>query len=140
MSAEVKSDAFAAGKLVIEITGGSSAANGGQGNILNPMGVPLLVTAGHLHTLTPSDGAATLSAATGVASGAGGVDLLDTATVNGLAANHVYNCFARQNTAKTACSAPALWTANTYLSLTASATMAGYHGYLILDVVPLFTE
>lgn len=140
MTAKIKSDgAFGGNRLRIEITGAASAANGGQGNLLNPFGVPVLVRGAELHTLVASTGAATLSAAVGVASGAGGTDLLDTATVNGLAANHVYNCFAPQGTAKTAISAPAVWTATTYLSLTASATMVGYHGYLLLDCIPLET-
>ena len=71
------------------------------------------------------------------ASGAKGTDILNDATVNGLTSGHLYNGHARQNSAKTQISAPAVWTPTSYVTFTASADMTGYTGTLYLEYLRL---
>jgi len=135
MTATIKDNLANPGsRLLIYVEGTASTANAGQGNIANPFGQTVLIRRAELVTKTPSTNAANLSIGI-TTSGGAATDILNAAAVNGLAANHVYNCFAMQNTAKTEIAAPALWTTNKYLTLTASASMVGYTGYLCLEVV-----
>lgn len=120
-------------RLSIAVTGSTSTANAGVGSVANPFGRTCLIRRAELVTKTPSTGEATLSIGVTTAAAAA-TDILNAAAVNGLGADHVYNCFAPQNTAKTAITAPALWTADKYITFTGSASTAGYTGYLLLEV------
>ncbi len=123
-------------RLVYEIDGVASTDNAGQFSIANPFGETVLIRRAELFTVTASTGAANLSIGVTTAAAAA-TDILNAAAVNGLAASHLYNCFVMQNTAKTEISAPALWTTSKYVTGTASATMAGYNGFLLLEVIRL---
>lgn len=120
-------------RVVYEIDGVASTDNAGQFSIANPFGETVLIRRAELYTLVPSTGAANLCIGVTTAA-AKGTDLLNDAAVNGLAAGHLYNCFVMQNTAKTEISAPALWTAAKYLTGTASGSMVGYNGFLLLEI------
>lgn len=122
------------GRLRIDVTGGTSTANAGLGSVANPFGRTVLIRRAELITKTPSTGAANLSIGVTTASAAA-TDVLNAAAVNGLSANHVYNAFEAQNTAKTAITAPALWTTSKYLTFTGSADTSGYSGVLLLEVI-----
>jgi hypothetical protein len=136
MSAHIEVEEFGQNRLLIHVIGAASTANGGQGSIKNPFGKPVLIRNSELLTKTPSTGAANISAGIGAATAAP-TDVINAAAVNGLSAGHIYNCHAQQVSAKTAISAPAIWTAATYFQITASATMVGYEGWFLLDIVPL---
>lgn len=123
-------------RLVFAVTGSTSSAAAGVGNVANPTGRTMLVRRAELVTKAPSTGAANLSIGI-TTSGEAATDILNAAAANGLSPNHVYNCFASQNTAGTAISAPQLWTPEKFLTFTGSASTAGYSGYLYLEVIYL---
>ncbi|MBI4916868.1 MAG: hypothetical protein HY825_13555 [Acidobacteria bacterium] len=135
MTATIKDNLANPGqRLVYYIEGVASTDNAGQFAIANPFGETVLIRQAELVTKVASTGAANLGIGiTTVAAKA--TDVLNDAAVNGLAANHIYNAFAQQATAKTAISAPALWTTALYLTGTASGSMVGYKGYLLLEVI-----
>jgi len=125
------------GTLTIDITGVASTANGGIGALLNPEGVALLITKSTFHFIAPSTGAANLGVGIGATAATKGTDVLNDLDVNGVAAASWYNGHARQNTAKTAITAPATWGATEYLTFTGSATTAGLSGRLYLEYIRL---
>jgi len=121
------------GAMSIAITGAASIAAGGQGAVANPEGVSVIITRATIYTTTPSTGAAALSIGVGATAATAATDILNALDMNGVAAASAYNGFAMQNTAKTAISAPALWTATSYVTFSAAATMVGYVGTLYLE-------
>lgn len=125
------------GALTIDIIGVASTASGGIGALLNPEGVSLLITKATFHFIAPSDGAANLGVGIGATAATKGTDVLNDLDVNGVAAASWYNGHARQNTAKTAITAPAVWGATEYLTFTGSATTVGLSGRLYLEYIRL---
>jgi len=125
------------GTLTIDITGVASTDNGGVGALLNPEGVALLITKSTFHFIAPSTGAANLSVGIGATAATAGTDVLNALDVNGVAAASWYNGHARQNTAKTAITAPAVWGSTEYLTFTGSATTVGLSGRLYIEYIRL---
>jgi len=125
------------GALTIDITGVASTANGGVGALLNPEGIALLITKTTFHFIAASTGAANLGVGIGATAATKGTDVLNDLDVNGVAAASWYNGHARQNTAKTAITAPAVWGATEYLTFTGSATTVGLSGRLYLEYIRL---
>jgi len=121
------------GWLRIRITGVASTDNGGQGEVANPEGVTLGITRAFLHTITQSTGAANLSIGIG-ASGAAPTDICSAMAVGGLTGKFTF--LPAAEAAETE-SPTALWTATTYLDLTASATMVGFVGDLYVEYIRL---
>lgn len=121
------------GALAIDITGVASTDAGGVGALANPEGVSLLITKATFYFATPSTGAANLGVGIAADATTKATDILNDLDVNGVAAGSWYNGHARQNTAKTAISAPAVWTTTKYLTFTGSATTAGLTGTLYLE-------
>lgn len=121
------------GALCIDITGVASTDNGGVGALLNPEGVDLLITKATFYFETPSTGAANLGVGVAAAATTKATDILNDLDVNGVAAGSWYNGHARQNTAKTAISAPAVWQDDYYITFTGSATTAGLVAKLYLE-------
>ena len=120
------------GALTYDIVGVASTGNAGQGVIPNPEGVTCIIMRASLYNITASTGASNISiGVTTVAAAA--TDLINALDLNAVAALSIYNCHARQNTAKTDISAPADWTAAKYITLTASATLVGYTGRLYIE-------
>lgn len=128
----VSIDQIGKGRLAIDIVGGTSVAAGGQGEVDNPEGVPLVIVNTTLVVKTPSTGASNLSCGI-AASGGAFTDIINALAMNGVAANTPYNGVAQQVTAKTAITAPALWTAALKLGITASADMTGMTGTLYVE-------
>ena len=123
---------FNSDKLAIDIVGVASAANAGQGSLLNPFGCSVEVLRAFLLTKTNSAGTATLSVGvtTVAASAADVVNAIDVeATTEGKMATGVLEAAAGSE------EAPALWTSAKYLTFTASATMVGFTGTLFLEVI-----
>lgn len=121
------------GALAIDITGVASTDAGGVGALANPEGVSLLITKATFYFATPSTSAANLGVGIAADATTKATDILNDLDVNGVAAGSWYNGHARQNTAKTAISAPAVWTTTKYLTFTGSATTAGLTGTLYLE-------
>lgn len=129
----VEINAEGKGALSIAIIGVAATGNGGQGAILNPEGVSVIITNALLYTITESTGAANLGIGIGATATTKGTDILNDLDMNGVTEPGMYNGFARQNTAKTEKTAPAIWGATEYLTFTASATMVGFTGVLYLE-------
>jgi len=123
------------GCLTIDIVGAASTAAGGQGEIDNPEGVTLLVTKSMLYVEESSTGACNISIGIDTTGGTFNdiINALSVASVDG----KVYNGHARQNTTKTEITVPALWTAAKKLGITASATMVGFVGKLLVEYIRL---
>jgi len=122
--------------MSIAITGVASTDNAGIGEVANPFGVSVQIVRATFNFVTPSTGSANLSVGV-TTTGAAATDILNALDVNGVAAASWYNGFAMQNTAKTAITAPAVWTTSKYVTFTGSATTAGFTGTLYLEVIPV---
>jgi hypothetical protein len=120
------------GAMSIAITGVAATTGGGQGSVANPEGVSLIIMDALLYTITESTGSANLSIGVGATATTSATDILNALDMNGVTEPGMYNCFARQNTAKTEKTAPALWTSTTFVTFTASATMVGFTAVLYL--------
>lgn len=120
------------GTLSYDITGAASVANAGLGSIANPEGVSILLLRGTIYFVSESTGAANLSIGITTAAAAA-TDILNALAVGGVSAAEYYNCWARQNTAKTEITAPALWTSAKYLTVTGSSTTVGMVARLYLE-------
>lgn len=136
MTVSINPNAAQAGKMVIKLTGATSAADAGLGQVANPEGVPLLITRTQLYVTTPSTGAANLSAGV-VATGTAGTDVINALAMNGAITGKVYNGNAIQVTAKTEITAPAVWTTSLYLTFTGSADTTGLVAYLFVEYIRL---
>lgn len=132
----VREDASRGGVLSYRITGAASTADAGLGSIANPEGVPLLILRATFHFITKSAGAANLSVGVTTAAAAA-TDILNALAVGGVTNDTVYNGFGMQNTAKTEITAPAIWTAAKYITLTGSVTTVGLDAVMMLEYVRL---
>ena len=122
------------GAMSIAITGVASTDNAGIGEIANQEGVSLLITRATLYCATESTGSSDLSIGV-TTTGAAATDIINALDMNGLTEGGFYNCFAMQNTAKTAVAAPAVWTSAKYVTFTGSATSVGFTGTLYLEYI-----
>lgn len=125
------------GALVVDITGVASTDNGGVGALANPEGQSLLITKATLQIIAASTGAANLGIGVAASASTKATDVLNDLDVNAPSAGDWYNGFARQNTAKTQISAPAVWTSSKYLTFTGSASTVGLSARLYLEYIRL---
>ena len=124
------------GKMVIKITGATSAANAGLGQLLNPEGVDCAILRSELYIKTASTGAANLGVGV-TTTGAKGTDIVNDLAVNGAITGKIYNGNTIQETAKTEITAPVIWSADKYITFTGSADSTGLVAYLIVEYVRL---
>ena len=122
------------GFLRIGLTGVASAANAGQGQLLNPEGVRLGIIRSFMYFPTGSVGVGNLDVGVGV-SGAKGTDILSTfdaieATVGG----KLFNC---QAVPANETEEAVIWEATEYVTFTGSATLVGLAGDLYLEYIRL---
>lgn len=122
--------------LSIAITGAASTDNAGLGSLANPFGVNVVILRSTLYVGTASTGAANLGIGVTTAA-AKATDILNDLDINGATEGGFYNGHAMQNTAKTAITAPAVWTTSKYVTLTGSASTVGFTGTLYLECVPV---
>lgn len=125
------------GTLAMRIDGVASTDAGGQGSLLNPFGVDVLILRATLVVHTASTGAANIDIGVASAAATDATDIINALAMNGVAAQTAYNGHAMQNTAKTAISAPALWQDDYYVTVTGSATMVGLEATLYLECIPV---
>lgn len=122
------------GQMSIAITGVASTANAGIGQVANPEGVSVCILRTTLSCITESTGSSNLSCGV-TTTGAAATDIVNALDMNGLTEGGFYNGHAMQNTAKTAITAPAVWTAAKYITFTGSATSVGFTGTLYVEYV-----
>lgn len=135
MTVSVNPDAAQKGWLTARITGVTSTAAGGIGQILNPEGVPLLITRAFLHFRTGSTGAGNLTIGIG-ASGASVTDIINAqdmieATVGGKC---LYGPAAQA--AKTE-GTTAIWDDDEYIVITGSGSSVGLDADLFVEYIRL---
>jgi len=123
------------GALAIDITGVASTDNGGQGALANPEGVSIIILRSSLYIRAKSTGAANLGIGIAADAITKATDILNDLAMGGVAAGEVYNGHVMQNGAKTAITAPAVWTTDKFLTLTGSATLAGLDCTLYLEYI-----
>jgi hypothetical protein len=122
------------GSLAIRIDGVASTASGGQGAILNPEGVNLLITKATEVFHVAAGAGNTLSVGVAADAETPGTDILNELEQN-KTAGQVWNGFERENAAVTQVSAPAVWESDEYVTFTASATLAGLDATLFLEYI-----
>ena len=128
------------GNLSIHLTGGASAAAGGQGEVANPEGVTLFITRATLIVNVTSTGSGTISCGV-AASGGTFTDIINALEMGSLTSlPKAYNGHAMQNTTKTEITAPARWDATDVLGFTASATLVGWDADLLVEYVRVPNE
>jgi hypothetical protein len=125
------------GALVINFVGGTSTSNGGLGAVANPEGVSLFITRTTFYFATKSTGAANLSVGVGTTATTAATDILNALAVGGVSDGSWYNGHAKQASAKTAATAPAVWTSSGYITFSGSASTAGLTGKLYVEYYPL---
>lgn len=135
MTAAISTDADRKGWLEIDLTGGTSVANAGLGEIANPEGCTLGITRVFAYFATGSTGAANLDAGI-AASGAKGTDVCSAmdvvqATVGGKLVHlpAVQVAETENPTAK--------WTSTTYLTFTGSADTTGLSAKVYVEYIRL---
>jgi len=126
------------GWLTVEMDGVASAANAGQGSILNPWGHDVNIVRGYVVTSVISTGSANLSIGI-TTEAAAATDIFNALDMNGVTVDYAYNCFAHDPGAKTVM-VPIPWTSAGYLTFTGSATMVGFKGTLYLEILPTTVE
>lgn len=123
------------GVLAYRIDGVTSTADAGNGAIPNPEGCDVLILRGTLVVHNASTGAANISIGVAANATSAATDLINALAMNSVAAQTAYNCHAMQNSAKTAISAPALWTSDKFVTITGSASLAGLVATLFLEYI-----
>ena len=135
MTVDVNPDASQKGMLCIRITGAASAANAGLGEILNPEGVPVVITRAFLHFRTGSTGAANLDIGVG-ASGAKCTDIVSAMDVIQATVGGKVTYGPAAQVAETEVPT-AIWDEDEYLTFTGSATTAGLDADLYVEYLRL---
>ena len=122
------------GMFKVKITGVASTANAGIGTVANPEGVKLGVTRTYLYARTGSTGAVNLDAGfTTVA--AKGTDVLS--TFDGVQATIGGKLFYCQAVPVNETEDAVVWAADTYLTITGSATSVGLDADLYIEYIRL---
>lgn len=122
------------GVLAIDLVGGTSTDNGGLGAVKNPEGGSVIILRTTFYGKTNSTGAANLGIGVAADAVTKATDILNDLAMAAVAGK-MYNGHAMQNTAKTEITAPALWTADKYITFTGSASTAGLTGTLYVEYV-----
>jgi phosphotransferase system HPr-like phosphotransfer protein len=123
------------GAYSVTITGGTATAAGGQAAILNPAGVPLIITDAKLYVTANSTGAANLTIGTAAAGTVAATSMMG-ATAMGAAAGKLYQLAAGGTAAAQDVSATNLWGSADYINVSASASAVGLSAILYIDYWP----
>lgn len=122
--------AFDEGAARVALTAVTGTTAGGALSIANPEGVPIIITRLLLNITTPSTGAATVDAGIAANGTTSADNLIDGASV-ATAAKVLDNISDVGTNGK----ARQLWSTSQFLTITASATLAGLVGEAIIEYV-----
>lgn len=122
---------FKSGYVEIPLTGNLLFAGGEVGSLLNPEGVPLIITDVKLYVKTPSTGAANLSAGIAADAVTSDTDMINALAVNGAITGLAYHGM----TALAAKGAAQVWGADEYITATGSASTVGFTGSLFVSYI-----
>ncbi len=128
-------DSKGKGTLAIRLTGSAAVTNGGLGAYKNPEGVDVIILRTTWYVKTPSAGAANVGIGVAADGTTKATDILNDLAGNGAIAGKVYNGHAMQNIAKTEIAAPAVWSADKYITFTGSADTTGLDAELYVEYV-----
>lgn len=124
-------NSFAGGYLEIPLTGAALFAGGEVAGVLNPEGVPLIITDVKLYVDTPSTGAANLSVGIAANATTSDTDMINALAVNGAITGVAYHGM----TALAAKGAAQVWGTTEYITATGSASTAGFVGRLFVQYI-----
>jgi len=122
---------FASGYLEIPLTGDALFAGGEVASVLNPEGVPLIITDVKLYVDTPSTGAANLNVGIAANGTTSDTDMINALAVNGAITGKAYHGM----TALAAKGEAQVWGATQYITATGSASTAGFVGRLFVGYI-----
>lgn len=122
---------FASGCLEIPLTGNVLFAGGEIAAVLNPEGVPLIITDVKIFVDTPSTGAANLSAGLAADAVTSDTDMINALAINGAITGLAYHGM----TALAAKGAAQVWGLTQYLTVTGSASSVGFTGRLFVKYI-----
>lgn len=120
------------GAYAVTITGGTATAAGGVAAILNPEGVPLIISDFKFYVSANSTGAANLTIGT-ASSGTAAANSLLTTTAMAAAAGSVFTGIVSGTAAGQNVTTTTLWGSADYINVTGSASTAGLAGILYVD-------
>jgi hypothetical protein len=122
---------FASGYVEIPLVGVVAATGGAIGSLLNPEGVPLIITDVKLYVDTPSTGGANLTAGIAAAATTDDSDLINALAINGAITGKAYHGM----TALAAKGEAQVWGATEYITAAGSADSSGFAGSLFVHYV-----
>ncbi|MCU0503879.1 MAG: hypothetical protein MUC51_19335 [Anaerolineae bacterium] len=122
---------FASGYVEIPLVGAALFAGGEIGSLLNPEGVPLIITDVKLYVDTPSTGGANLNAGIAANSTTSDTDLINALAINGAITGKAYHGM----TALAAKGEAQVWGATEYITATGSADSSGFAGSLFVHYI-----
>lgn len=122
---------FASGCLEIPLTGNALFAGGEIAAVANPEGVPLIIKDVKIFVDTPSTGAANLSAGLAADAVTSDTDMINALAINGALTGLAYHGM----TALAAKGAAQVWGTTQYLTVTGSASSAGFTGRLFVEYI-----
>lgn len=122
--------AFSSGRLEVPLEGNALFAGGEIAAILNPEGVPCIITDVKLYVDRPSSGAANINV--GIHDAAhSDTDLINALAINGVLTGKAYHGM----TALAAKGEAQVWGAAEYITATGSADSTGFAGRLFVDYI-----
>jgi len=122
---------YASGCLEIPLTGALLFAGGEIAAVLNPEGVPLIITDVKLYVDTPSTGACNLSAGIAADGVTSDTDLINALAINGAITGKAYHGM----TALAAKGEAQIWGTTEYITATGSASSVGFVGRLFVKYI-----
>jgi len=122
---------FADGYVEIPLAGNALFAGGEVGSLLNPEGVPLIITDVKLYVDTPSTGGANLNVGIAAAATTSDTDMINALAVNGAITGKAYHGM----TALAAKGEAQVWGATEYITATGSASTVGFAGSLFVSYI-----
>ena len=123
------------GFLSVPVTGTTSTTGGAMCSVANPEGATVYILRSYLVVTTASTGAATINVGVGATATTDASDMISALAINGAITNKIYNGNTIQATTKTEVTAPAAWTATTFVNATGSASSAGFTGTLYIEYI-----
>jgi hypothetical protein len=121
--------------LALPVTGAVLFAGGEMAAILNPEGVDVYIIRSYLLVKTPSTGGANINVGVAANATTSSTDMINALAINGAITGKLYNASTIQGTTKTEVSAPAVWSADKYVTATASADSTGFDGTLFIEYI-----
>ena len=122
---------YKSGCLEIPLTGLVATTGGGIASVLNPEGVPLIITDVKIYVDTPSTGGANINVGINASATTSDTDMINALAINGAITGMAYHGM----TALAAKGAAQVWAATEYITATGSADSSGFTGRLFVQYI-----